>query len=72
MSLKELKSFVKKQKKSARVRYREKLRRMPTPELREHIGDLPGTVRTNRKKNTATLVFLSRSDGGIAQKTKVF
>ena len=72
MSLKELKSFVKKQKKSARVRYREKLRRMPTPKLKEHIGDLSGTVRTNPKKNTATLVFLSRSDGGIARKTRVF
>ena len=72
MSLKELESFVEKQKKSARVRYREKLRRMPTPELRAQIGDLPGTVRTNRKKDTAVRVFLRRSDGGIARNTKVF
>ena len=72
MSLKELESFVEKQKKSARVRYREKLERMPTPELQKHIGDLSGIVNTNPKKDTAVRVFLRRSDGGIAIKTRVF
>jgi|TARA_R110000851_G_scaffold307706_1_gene466373 ABC-type uncharacterized transport system ATPase subunit len=72
MSLKELKSFVKKQKESEQVLYRAKLEGMPTDELQKHIGDLSGTVRTNPKKNMATRVFLRRSDGGIARKTRVF
>jgi len=72
MSLKELKSFVKKQKKRERVLYKEKLERMSKDELQKHIGDLSGTVRTNPKKDTAIRVFLRRSDGGIARNTRVF
>ena len=72
MSLKELKSFVEKQKKRERAIYKKKLERMPTPELQKHIGDLSGTVNTNPKKDTAVRVFLRRSDGGIARNTRVF
>ena len=39
---------------------------------KKQIEDLSGTVNTNPKKDTAVRVFLRRSDGGIAIKTRVF
>jgi hypothetical protein len=45
---------------------------MPKAELEKYIGGLWGVVRTNPEKEYAVQVFMRRSDGGIARKTRVF
>ena len=68
MSLKALRSAEK-----ADVREkRRKIRQMPKAELEKYIGGLWGVARTNPEKKYAAQVLLRRSDGGIAQKIRVF
>ena len=68
MSLEALRSA----KKADVRKKRRKIRQMPKAELEKYIGGLWGVARTNPLKKYAAQELLLRSDGGLAQKIRVF